>query len=138
MNVAEVVALALQSLSLLASNPKLGGGGLKKEEISELLEQFAILVRGGQKTWEELKEFAREVRDLADRGAQPSPRQWDLFRSRDEAVRATLQAAKERLTSEGGEGNPEREEGGSEVRSSGETTPEAPGESGSSEENPET
>ena len=97
MNPVEVVVLALRSLALLAQNPKLGGGGLRSDQISELTNTLASLIEGGQETWEQLQAFAQEVKALADSGASPSALQWQQFRDRDAAARTAIERAAQRL-----------------------------------------
>lgn len=99
MGPAHYVVMALRAIGLLLGNPMLGGGSqLKATQIQTLTEMLAMLVEGGEETWDELKAFAVEVEALATSGMPPSRGQWDALMARDRAARDVLAARKAVLT----------------------------------------
>jgi hypothetical protein len=95
----ELVILALSSLSRLMSNPALGGGGSSTAQNIALIGHLVQLLHGGTKTAAALKEFAEQIKDMADRGATPTQRDFDAMTARLTAALAVVDEAKKKVRS---------------------------------------
>ncbi len=97
MSVISIILMGIRSLSVLNSNPALGGGGLRRDETSDLLNTLADLIEGGQETNTALKEFAAQIAHMAENNVQPTPSQIAGLKDRSDAAHHRLQLAKARL-----------------------------------------
>lgn len=90
----ELVLVAIRGLSLVTSNPALGGGtSVRMQEASELLSLLGELVERGDEAHEELTEFTKVIEAMAEEGRNPTPAEWQTLRDRSDAAHSTIQDA---------------------------------------------
>ncbi|WP_455363610.1 hypothetical protein [[Eubacterium] cellulosolvens] len=89
-----MILLAVRGLSVVVSNPALGGGSsLKMNEISEFLGMLGELIERGNEGHEELKRFAETIDQMVAENRAPTPKEWDILRGRSDAAHAVIQRA---------------------------------------------
>lgn len=111
MNPIQLILIALRGLSVLTSNPALGGGSsVKLQETSKLLEFLGELLERGDEAHTELKEFADSIKTMAAEGRAPTPSEWKALQDRSEAAHNIIQeAAREAEAEEAANAPPEPE-----------------------------
>ncbi len=93
--------LAINGLRTVMFNPALGGGSsVKLGQAAELLGILGVLLEQGDDALDDLKAFTATIEDMAARGREPSPEEWDIMRARSDDAHARLQAAKAELLGE--------------------------------------
>ena len=94
------ILLAVRSLSVILNNPALGGGSsVNNSEFAELLGMLGGLLETGGKTHKGMKQFAEQMKAMADSGHAPTRAEWEELRSRSDAAHEKLQKAKEKIES---------------------------------------
>lgn len=114
MNIVAYITMGLRALGLLASNPALGGGGMKGEKIRRLSDMFADLIgdldERRQVTAEKLRIFAEEIHRMAEAGQEPAERDWTHFDDMVADARDRIRRNLERLKAEKAEDDRLRKE----------------------------
>lgn len=96
MDALAIITVALRGISLLASNPGLGGqGSATVREVAELTSMLASLTGAGEAGLTELKAFAEEVDGIAKANRAPTPEEWARLRARSDSAHDRIQAAAE-------------------------------------------
>lgn len=132
MNPIQLIWIALRGLSVITSNPALGGGSMVKvQEASKLLDFLSELLERGDEAYTELKEFAETVKAIADENRSPTAIEWQTLEERSAAAHDVIQAARHAAEAEEAanqpepepEPGPEGEGGGTEPEPEPDTTP---------------
>ena len=98
MEILALITTALRGISILTSNPLLGGGGsIVSRETAELITMLSTLVGKGAEGMTELKQFADEIEAMAKANRAPSPAEWATLRARSDAAHESIQAAAEAI-----------------------------------------
>jgi outer membrane biosynthesis protein TonB len=93
--------IAIRGLSILTSNPAIGGGGnVKLQEASKLLNFLGELLERGDDAHGELTEFAESIKAMADAGRAPTPSEWQALADRSQAAHDIIQDARRRAEAE--------------------------------------
>lgn len=94
MGIIELALVAIKGLSVVLNNPALGGGSsLQLREASDLLGLLGELLTRGDEAHDELVAFTNVVEDMAARGRQPTPAEWNTLRGRSDAAHDVIQTA---------------------------------------------
>ena len=97
MNPIQLILIAIRGISVLTSNPALGGGSnVKLQEASKLLSFFGELLERGDEAHTELKEFAETIKRMADENRAPTPTEWKALQDRSDAAHDVIQEARRR------------------------------------------
>ena len=95
MNPIQLILIALRGLSVITSNPALGGGSMvNRQETSKLLDFLGELLERGDEAHTELKEFAEAVKAIADENRAPSRAEWQSLQDRSDAAHDVIQTAR--------------------------------------------
>lgn len=95
------IITAIEAIATLVRNPALGGGGTKSSETQALLQHLAALIKGGDKTRQELRDWSDEIAQMAETGHQVSPRDFARWEGRLNAATVDIAEARERLEEAG-------------------------------------
>lgn len=110
MNPIQLILIALRGLSVITSNPALGGGSMvKMQEASKLLDFLGELLERGDEAHTELTEFAETVKAIADENRAPSRAEWQSLQDRSDAAHDVIQAARRAAEAEEAANQPEPE-----------------------------
>ncbi len=108
MNPIQLILIALRGLSVITSNPALGGGSMVKvQQASKLLDFLGELLERGDEAHTELKEFAETVKAIADENRAPSSAEWQTLEDRSAAAHDVIQAARRKAEAEEAANQPE-------------------------------
>ena len=92
-----LVLMVLRGLATLAVNPALGGGGLSRERLAAYLSLGADIIQRGEDGYEQFKAFAEEIDAMVKENRQPSQKDFDALRARDDAAWARIKAAQDKI-----------------------------------------
>lgn len=92
---------AINGLSLVLSNPALGGGSsIRQGEASELLGILATLLIEGDDARNDLIAFTEQIDAMVAQGRGPTPNEWAALRDRSDAAHDRLQEIEDELLEE--------------------------------------
>lgn len=97
----ETFLLLFKAVSLLVSNPALGGGGSRASEVVRVIGHITELINGGAKTAAELKAFAEQIHAMAVAAQLPTERDFAAWTVRLNAALTVVEEAKQKLKARG-------------------------------------
>ena len=94
MGIIELALVAIKGLSVVLSNPVVGGkSSVKFQDASELLALLGELLTRGDEAHDELVAFTKVIEGMAAQGRAPNRVEWDTLRGRSDAAHDVIQAA---------------------------------------------
>lgn len=101
MGIIELALVAINGLSVVLSNPVVGGkSSVKFQDASELLALLGELLTRGDEAHDELVAFTKVIEEMAAQGRAPNRAEWDTLRGRSDAAHDVIQAAAAATTEE--------------------------------------